>query len=72
MDLSTQGGVPQPVLDLLICIVVMGAANHTVGPFTLVAQLIVTIVLAAALQFARSLQMRQALAATLAKPARKA
>eukprot|EP01048_Picozoa_sp_COSAG05_P040723 COSAG05_NODE_21027_length_275_cov_0.585227_1_plen_25_part_01 len=25
----------------------MGAANHTVGPFTLVAQLIVTIVLAA-------------------------
>ena len=54
--------VPPPVQDLLFCIVTIGAANHAVGPFTLGAQLIGAIVLAAALQCARSLQMAQAAA----------
>ncbi len=51
--------VPPPVQDLLFCTVTIGAANHAVGPFTLGAQLVGAIVLAAALQCARSMQMAQ-------------
>ena len=53
-QLCCRRAVPQPVQDLLFCMVAIGVANHTAGPLKLGAQLIGTIVLAAALQLARS------------------
>ena len=61
--------VPLPVQELLVCTITIGAANHAVGPFTLGAQLIGAIVLAAALQCARSMQVVQA---ALSKPTHQA
>ena len=62
------GQLPEPVQDVLLCAVGVGAVNHSVGPFTLATQLVLMMAAAAGLQFFRAVQSQGAVAAALKKP----